>query len=72
MLLGDSNDRRRLTFRALPAETDEVLAGFGGDHRKAIAALLQDLATLAGDCEGSVSKGFIRSAAPAASRLKRA
>ena len=51
-------------------EIDEVLAEFEGDHRMAIAALLQDLATLAGDYQGSVSKGFVRGAAP--SRLKRA
>ena len=47
------------------AEIDEVLAEFGGDHGKAIATLLQDLATPAGDYEGSVSRGFVCHAEPA-------
>lgn len=46
------------------AEIEEVLTEFGGDPLAAIAALLHDLATLAGDYEGSVSKGYVRSAGP--------
>ena len=52
------------------AQIDEVLAEFGGDPRAAIAALLQDLATLAGDFEGSVSRGYVRRSVSAA-RLRR-
>ena len=56
------------------ADVDEVLAEFGGDPRAAISALLRDLATLAGDYEGSVSMGYVRCAvrdAPQVLRLRR-
>lgn len=51
-----------------PAETpatdetavDEVLVEFGGDARKAIAALLHDLDALAADARSVVSRGFVR------------
>ena len=44
------------------ADVEMVLAEFHGDHRGAIAALLSDLATLAGDFEGRVSRGFVHGA----------
>lgn len=43
-----------------PEQIDEVLAEFGGDHRKAIAALLHDLAVMAADYEASISRGYVR------------
>ena len=46
------------------ADIDDVLAEFGGDHRAAIGALLYDLATLASDYGGAVSRGFVRGAVP--------
>ncbi len=49
-------------------QVDEVLAEFGGDHRKAIAALLHDFNALASDYEAAVSHGFIRAVSPAATR----
>src|SRR3712207_3327085 len=42
------------------ADVDAVLAEFGGDARAAVRALLHDLAVLASDYEGSVSRGFVR------------
>ena len=58
---------------AYPTDTDvdEVLQEFGGDPRAAIAALLRDLATLAADYDGSVSRGFVRNAIPDAPRARR-
>ena len=56
------------------ADVDEVLAEFDGDPRAAIAALLRDLAMLAGDLESSVSRGYTRGAlldAPRARLLTR-
>ncbi len=41
-------------------DVDEVVKEFGGDHREAIRALLQDLATLADDRDASVSRGYVR------------
>jgi hypothetical protein len=42
------------------ADIDAIIAEFGGDHRKAIRALLHDLTQLALDSEAAVSKGFVR------------
>lgn len=42
------------------AAVDAVLGEFGGDARKAIAALLHDLDTLAADARSVVSRGFVR------------
>ena len=61
------------TSQAYPtdADVDEVLAEFGEDPRAAIAALLRDLASLAGDYEGSVSKGYVRGVVPEAPKARR-
>ncbi len=40
-----------------------MLAEFDGDPRAAIWALLSDLASLAGDYDRTVSRGFVRGAA---------
>lgn len=42
------------------AEIDAVLAEFGGDARRAIGALLHDLAVLAADALASTSRGYTR------------
>lgn len=57
-------DQHKPPAEPTDAEIDEVLAEFGGDAREAIAALLRDLATLAGDYEGSISKGYVRCGLP--------
>jgi DNA polymerase III delta prime subunit len=41
-------------------EIDAVIAEFSGDSRRAIRALLHDLAELARDSEAAVSRGFVR------------
>ena len=53
------------------ADVDEVLQEFDGDPRAAISALLLDLATLATDYDGSVSKGFVRNAIPNAPLVRK-
>ena len=42
------------------AEVDAVVEEFGGDLRAAIRALLHDLAVLAADFAGAVSRGYVR------------
>ena len=44
----------------LEAEIDTVLAEFGGDARRAIGALLHDLAVLAADSQANISRWFTR------------
>lgn len=46
------------------ADVDEVIAEFGGDARKAVRALLHDLAVLAADYDASVSRGYVRGVMP--------
>lgn len=42
-----------------PEQVDEVPAEFGVDHRRAIAALLHDLAVMAPDYDASISLGYL-------------
>ena len=42
------------------SDIDAVLYEFKGDAREAIRALLADLATLAADYGGAVSRGYVR------------
>jgi len=45
-------------------DIDAVLDEFDGNPREAIRALLSDLATLADDFEGAVSRGYVRGVSP--------
>ena len=45
-------------------DIDTVLDEFDGNPREAIRALLSDLATLADDFEGAVSRGYVRGLGP--------
>jgi len=45
-------------------DIDTVLDEFDGNPREAIRALLSDLAILAADFEGSVSRGYVRGLSP--------
>ena len=53
------------------AEVDAVIEEFGGDPREEIRALLSDVATLAADYKGAVSRGYVRGRAPAEGERKR-
>ena len=44
----------------IDADVDAVIAEFDGDVWAAIRALLHDLAQLAADFSGSVSRGYVR------------
>ena len=54
----DAEEARRQS--GVEAEVDAVLAEFGGDSRRAIAALLHDIAVLAADAAASTSLGYTR------------
>ena len=53
-------DSKAQAEAARQAEVDAVLAEFGGDARRAIAALLWDIEALARDRENTASFGFSR------------
>ena len=53
------------------AEIDAVIEEFGGDLREAIRALLSDLAILAADFAGSVSRGYMRCGLPEGGPVRR-
>ena len=55
-----TTDSEKPVGAQLQAEIDGVLEEFGGDARKAIAALLHDLNILAADAEASTSRGYVR------------
>ena len=65
-------DQQETPTEPTEAEVDGVLAEFGGDPRKAIAALLHDLAVMAADYEASVSRGYVRTDVGSNPRWKRA
>lgn len=50
-------------------EIDAVIAEFDGDMREAVRALMHDLAVLAADLSGVVSRGYVRGTVESATVL---
>jgi hypothetical protein len=53
-------EREAVSHPITEAEVDEVLAEFGEDPRRAIRALLEDIAVLALDQARTVSYGYVK------------
>lgn len=53
-------EREAVSVLVTEADVDEVLGEFGGDPRKAIRALLEDVATLALDQAKAISHGYVK------------
>lgn len=53
-------DREIVSEAVTAQQVDDVLAEFGGDPRRAIRALLEDIGTLALDRERVTSRGYLR------------